>query len=750
MRDPDSLTLAGNRRRHTLIKPVGSLFACAVFAFGCSYQLAPDEKYQNFELLPLEEESLSPPRMLDTIEIEPEPRISPPVPAPATLPLAIADARQSALENNLDLQVDLILPTLAEQSISEQEARFEATFFGTTSLQQSKPSGIPEGTGTENIARGGEVGVQRLMETGADANVRFGVTGNDPKLLGVDPSYDGALTFSISQPLLRDAGIRFNQAPITIARLQKQQTDTQTTLSAIRVLAEAERAYWRYYGALRELEIRYQQYERALDQEHQAKRLAEFAVIPEIEVMRSRVGISQRIEAIIVTDTGRRLAQRNLKRVINRPDAGIDSLTALLLVSEPQPVQLELMPKTLADRAVANRMEMLELEVQLAIDAVNIDIAENQRLPIFSLDYNYSFLGSESRPSSAIDTVFSYDFSDWTVGANVQIPIGNQAARARLRQAILQRGASLATRDQRALRIRQEVYDALDQLQQNWQRIIAARQGTLFSAKTYEAEKRLFQVGLRTSTEVLEAENFLGEAQIREIRALVEYEIAKVDIAFATGTLLGYGRVRIESTPYDEVTNKYRADAETEYPEKDQNQSQHEQSLQQRQLQLHERVAALGIGDPYSTPKDIAPVDSGKQPVPAEPKPADSASSGAGADENATANSIDALDPAQYTLQLAAHAEEQGAQSFIEKHRQLDDKLVYFRSEHDGQTWYPVVYGSFPSASAARAAADQLPDDLRARNPWVRNIGAIQRAAVPADKTQDPELARGVAIPATE
>ena len=53
---------------------------------------------------------------------------------------------------------------------------------------------------------------------------------------------------------------------------------------------------------------------------------------------------------------------------------------------------------------------------------------------------------------------------------------------------------------------------------------------------------------MRTSTDVLEAADFLAEGQIREIRALAGYEIAKIEIAFATGPLLGKGRVRI--TPY--------------------------------------------------------------------------------------------------------------------------------------------------------------------------------------------------------
>ena len=104
---------------------------------------------------------------------------------------------------------------------------------------------------------------------------------------------------------------------------------------------------------------------------------------------------------------------------------------------------------------------------------------------------------------------------------------------------------------QRELAIRQEVYDAVDQLKQDWQRILAARQDVILAGQTYEAEKRQFEVGLRTSTEVLEAAARLASAQSREIRALASYEVSQVDIAFATGTLLGHGRITWEPIGLD-------------------------------------------------------------------------------------------------------------------------------------------------------------------------------------------------------
>ena len=186
---------------------------------------------------------------------------------------------------------------------------------------------------------------------------------------------------------------------------------------------------------------------------------------------------------------------------------------------------------------------MLELELQLAVDASTIDFERNATLPLFVLDYSYTINGLAGNFHNAFRDLGDASFADYSVGLTAEIPIGNRAAKARLRRAMLQRVQRLATREQRRLAIRQEVYDALDQLEQNWQRILSARQETILAARTYDAEKMQFEVGLRTSTEVLEAAARLADGQSREIRALVAYEIARVDIAFATGNLLGQGSV---------------------------------------------------------------------------------------------------------------------------------------------------------------------------------------------------------------
>ena len=190
------------------------------------------------------------------------------------------------------------------------------------------------------------------------------------------------------------------------------------------------------------------------------------------------------------------------------------------------------------------RAELLELEINVAAEALQVLIARNALLPLASLDYRYAQSGLGAGFSDANDQALGGDFEGHTLGLRLEVPLGNEAAEANLRAALLRRLQRLATADLRRLQITQEVFDAIDNLETGWQRLLATRQSVLLESRLVEAEERQFGLGLRTSTEVIEAQTRLADARAREASALANHQIAQVDVAFATGTVLGQACIR--------------------------------------------------------------------------------------------------------------------------------------------------------------------------------------------------------------
>lgn len=522
----------------------------------------PPQRLQEIDPVRLEERSQTEPVPLEQAAAQAAERAGAIGEPPESLELNLAEVRAAALANNLDLEVELVTPSIAGETIVEQEARFEPSLFGSATWDRvDQESSIPDLPGPRSRLSSYDAGVQIPLRTGGTVTVEFPfskfddqtppaqTSGSNSKT--VDPLYEAGLTFSISHPLLRNAGIRANTHAIRVARYQRDIADARTRLEAIRILANADQAYWLLYATRRELEVRQQQYELALQQLDNARKRVAAGDSPRIEIMRAESGVARRLEAIIIADTAVRRMERNLKRIMNRTDLAMSSPTSIIPLTEPNPLGLNLDADALADYAVANRMEMLELELQLAIDASTVDFEHNATLPLLTLDYTYSTNGLGGSYNEVLRESGNAAFADYSVGLTAEIPLGNREAKARWRRAALQRIRRLATRRQRELAIRQEVYDAVDALEQDWQRILAARHEVILANNTWELERRQFEVGLRTSTEVLEAAARLADAQSREIRALAAYEVSQIDIAFATGTLIGKDRVIWEPTGLD-------------------------------------------------------------------------------------------------------------------------------------------------------------------------------------------------------
>jgi outer membrane protein TolC len=499
----------------------------------------PPERLRNIEPLDLEE-------MSRKQEAEGEA----PGPTPTPLPpekvsLTLEECRATALEHNLTLNVELRNPAIAETAIAEAEAAFEPSLFGNASY-----SHVEQPTATAlNAAKSktliGDLGVHFPLRTGG--SITFDVAANRFETTDVfatlNPAYGSGLSVSVSQPLLRDAGVRTNTHTIRIARYEGQRVEARTKLEVIRVIAAVDRVYWRLYASRRELQVRKNEHDLAVAQLERARRRVAAGAIAEVEILRAEAGVAERLEAIIIADNRVRDRERDLKRILNAPGLDIESPTVVVPATEPNPMHFDLDLRRLIGAALANRMEMLEIELQVAQDESTIAFQRNQALPLLALDYTYGLSGLGDTPGDAFDLMLEGDFDTHRAGLQLSVPLGNKAARSRVRRAILTRLQRLATKERRSALIRQEVANAVDQLEATWQRILASRQSTVLAARTAQAEERQFEIGLRTSTDVLEAQTRLADAQSAEIRALVEYQIALVDLAFATGHLLGEARV---------------------------------------------------------------------------------------------------------------------------------------------------------------------------------------------------------------
>src|SRR5439155_17020418 len=134
-----------------------------------------------------------------------------------------------------------------------------------------------------------------------------------------------------------------------------------------------------------------------------------------------------------------RQRQRELKRIMNREDLQMQTPSVIVPATIPDATPYNLDSGQLVKLSLNRRMELLQTELQIASESANVDAARNATLPLLSLQYVYGVSGLDREYANAVDQVDDRRFARYSAGLHLEVPVGNEPARARLRAAILRR-----------------------------------------------------------------------------------------------------------------------------------------------------------------------------------------------------------------------------------------------------------------------------------------------------------------------
>ena len=134
--------------------------------------------------------------------------------------------------------------------------------------------------------------------------------------------------------------------------------------------------------------------------------------------------------------------------------------------------------------------------------------------------------------------VFGFDFINYQLALNVEIPIGNRANEAERASLLIQERRLLSRLKNEQQLIVVEVRNAYESIATQRKRLEAARVARELSEEQLEGENKRFQAGLSTNFEVLRYQRDLTDSQVRELRARVDYQLTVTDLEKAMNTII--------------------------------------------------------------------------------------------------------------------------------------------------------------------------------------------------------------------
>jgi len=439
--------------------------------------------------------------------------VGPPV-AVETRPLSLEGALKVALEHNLRLQIFALEVDAGTQDIRAAKAKFHPSVAGEGGGSGSSTARDAQEDEDRNSQRV-EVFIDQEVPTAGQVRVGAGYRRNFSNLNAEDPINDpnierttelAGLAIELRQPLLKGGRTYVARREILFAGYDDEINRAELNKQVLSVTAETKAAYYNVVRARRQVEV----IEKALKRDDElvsaSRALFDAGRVSKVDVFSAEIRQSNDLSRLASSEADQEQAQNELRQVLGLPIEVEVEVTDLTIPF--QPIQI-----TLDDwirRAIENRPEMIRLRKQLEKADLAIKLRKNARLP--SLDVMGGY-----RPG------FDWKSYDWQAGIEFDYPIGNVAARSRLKQSEIER-ARVHTeyiRQKRAIDV--EVRESEIKLRESIARLRNLTGQVENSRSKGEIARGRFEMGLADNRDLREADEELVRSETQLLEALVDY-----------------------------------------------------------------------------------------------------------------------------------------------------------------------------------------------------------------------------------
>ncbi len=476
-----------------------------------------------------------------------------------TFTLTIKESILLALKNNLDITVEGFNPRIREMDIATAKAAFDPVFSGDISASRSRvrnnTAPFIQGALLSSDTRkfDWDFKLTDKLPTGASAALSWT---NDRQRTNsfstvINPAYSTALTFTLTQPLLKNFGIDVNRTPIKLAINNRQIARSTLTTRIFDVVTNTQNAYFDLVSAMENLEVQRRSLALARELVDLNKARVRAGVAAPVEVTQAEAQAAAREQDVIAAEKTVKDAEDNLRVILNLPGGPMGWEGSLVPAERPsfQVMTVDL-PESIRT-ALSKRSEFEAAKVDVANKELNRRLARNQLLPDLSFVGSAGLSGLDGTQRVRGGTALAYGgegsslgdmtsgrFNNWSAGLTLTVPLGNRAAEAGYTQATLQEEQSRTSLRNLELQITAQVREAVRRIETNAKRVEAARVARALAEEQLRIEQRRLRAGVTTTFNVLSFQRDLTAAQASEVAAVNDYQKSLANLERVRGTVL--------------------------------------------------------------------------------------------------------------------------------------------------------------------------------------------------------------------
>jgi outer membrane protein TolC len=364
------------------------------------------------------------------------------------------------------------------------------------------------------------------------------------------PQLQSSLSFSFTQPLLRNFSIDSTRQQILVTRKNREIADVQVRQAVAVTSRTVRNAYWNLAYDIAALQVAQQSLDLANQSLRDTQSRVNIGTEPPIDIVEGQSEVAARQEAVIVAQAQIEQDQDTLRSLIYNPSTpgfwDIRIQPGELPPFQPTPVDVN----AAVNHALDARTDLQQAKKSLEASAVTLQYLHNQTLPqvTASLDYGVTGLGgtqfvrgtgtgflgpvigtTERNFFTVLGDLFQNQFPNWTAGVNINYPLGTSSQEASFARERLQYEQSQTQLRNEQLQVVTQVRQFARQVQTNQQRVQTTGAARELAERQLDAEQRKLAAGTSTNFQVFQAQRDLSQARTNEIRAILDYQQSVVD-----------------------------------------------------------------------------------------------------------------------------------------------------------------------------------------------------------------------------
>jgi outer membrane protein TolC len=469
--------------------------------------------------------------------------------------LTLKEALRQAVEKNLDVRAELYNPAQAEADLRKNRAIYETHLTLDTSYQDSTTVATSRVSGNKVKTFKIAPGAYRLLPTGGTVSLAYDnlYTDTNSSFATFNSYWQSDVTLSLSQPLLKNFGRDTTELNIRVAELSKDGSLKRFKGKLLTTVAQVESEYYKL-GSLRD-DLASKRVSLAL-----AKRVltetdarVKAGVLPAMEILNAQFGVASREKDVIDAEKAVR-DQVDVLRVLLHMEGVGDIVTT----DAPTRVEFFMSEDDAIRRALSQRPELEDLQSQLATSEVQTRVAKARILPDLNLNASVAMTGLAERYTRTVEQVGSTDYPVWSIGLQLDYPLGNRSAENDYIKSRLKTEQTRVQISSLQESIAAETRTSLRSVQTAYKQLEVADRGRAYAEERLKAYLKKNEVGLATTKDVLDVENDLATARSNQIKAQVAYVTAISQLLKATGDLLEREGITVSAAPADALYRDIR------------------------------------------------------------------------------------------------------------------------------------------------------------------------------------------------